>query len=79
MDSKWVCKDCICQFEASRPKLNVPWFKETLNFKHYHNHNGNVSKARIDMIKSRRLCPDGNGEVVITRNGRVTDRNAENY
>ena len=77
--SNWICKICVPRFKDIEPRKQLPYNKVMLNFKHYHNHNGNVSKARIDMIKSRRMHPDGNGEVVITRNGKITSRNAEDY
>ena len=67
-----ICTDC-------KPnKLNFIAV-ETVNLKNYKVNGGNVSKSRIDMIKSRRMHPDGNGEVVLTKNGKITDRLAQNY
>lgn len=60
------------------PKINFR-VQETVNFKNYKKNGGNVSAARIKMVKSRKVCPDGNGEVVMIDRGRITDRPAYNY
>ena len=42
--------------------------------------NKNVSVNRINMIKRRRLHPDGNGEVVLQNHaGKFTSRSADDY
>lgn len=51
----------------------------TVNLKYYTNNNGNVSENRIKMIKSRKLHPEGNGEVVLMDRGKITDRRANDY
>lgn len=39
-----------------------------------------VPRSRLNMIKSRALHPDGNGEVVLrSRSGKITDRLASDY
>jgi len=41
---------------------------------------GNVSKARIEMVKRRALHPDGSGEVVLkSETGKITSRSADDY
>lgn len=53
---------------------------DTVNFKHYKVNGGNVSKARVDMIKNRTIHPDGNGEVVLkSKTGKITNRLAGDY
>ena len=71
---KWFCKDCI-PYESSGSFMVVP----TVNFKWYDKNGGNVSARRVEMVKNRCLAPDGNGEVVMKQNGRVTDKRAYNY
>jgi len=68
-----VCTDC-------RPnKLNfLP--VETEHFKNYYKNGGNVSKNRINMVKSRCMHPEGKGEVVYKNKfGKVTDKLSQNY
>lgn len=66
-------------FEARK---NIPFLAKTmLNYKWYFKNGGNVSLARVDELKRRRMAPDGNGEVVLRDKfmGRITDRVAQNY
>lgn len=72
--SKYVCDDC-------EPKAIFNFLPvSTVNLRLYQRNKGNVSKARIDMIKSRCLHPDGSGEVVLkTKTGKITDRLASDY
>lgn len=71
---KYVCD--ICEPDPVFSFLPVP----TVNYKYYFKNNGNVSANRIKMVKARKLCPDGNGEVVMRdRSGKITDRLAYNY
>lgn len=73
----WKCGNCIYNSSDHDRQFTVI---ETVNFKWYGKNGGNVPKKRIEMIKSRRICPDGNGEVVMTNKfGKITDRKAVNY
>lgn len=74
---QWACEYCYPQTEEK--SIDFPHFVETVNFKHYYRNGGNVSKKRIEMVKSRRMHPEGKGEVVYTRNGKVTDTRSVNY
>ena len=82
-DFTWACKDCQSRIEftqSAEKKSDVFAVIPTENFKYYYKNGGNVSRARIEMIKSRRICPDGNGEVVtVNKFGKYTDRKAVNY
>lgn len=54
------------------------WFIETVNFKDYQKNGGNVSRARVEEFRRRRLHPEGNGEVVLAdKSGRITDKRAK--
>lgn len=75
VNSESVMQTCI---DCTPQKLNfIP--VETEHFKNYHRNGGNVSKARIRMVKSRRMHPEGNGEVILTKNGKITDKLSKNY
>ena len=76
-DGAWICLDCLLvRIDSNRAFL----FVATENFKNYYKNGGNVSRARINMIKSRCMHPDGNGEVVIkSRSGKPTNRRANEY
>lgn len=50
---------------------------EKVHFKEYKRNGGNVSRHRVEMIKSRCLAPHGKGEVVMkTKFGKITDKQA---
>ena len=73
----WVCGGCIPERAAT---VQMFGFVPTVHYEKYLKNGGNVSVARVAMIKSRKLCPDGNGEVVMkSRTGKITDRRATNY
>ena len=79
--SGFVCLQCHynAQNRASFDGNRLFHVVDTVNLRLYAKNGGNVSKSRIDMIKSRRLHPEGNGEVILTRNGRITDKLSANY
>lgn len=75
---RWICTDCLKDMQKPAQVPDFPYFKQTVHYPNYFKNNGNVSKARCDMIRKRRLHPDGNGEVVLTdRMGRPTNRLAK--
>jgi len=73
---KW-CK-YVCDYCEPKPIFNFLPI-ETENFKHYHTNGGNVSKARVENFKRRRINRDysSKGEVVMAdKLGRITDKRA---
>lgn len=81
-DSEFFCsanskRPTVCT-TCEPPRMNI-LFTKTINLKNYKKNGGNVSEARIKMIKNRKICPDGNGEVVMMDRGKITDRPAYNY
>ena len=71
---KYVCDTC-----EPKPVFNF-LVSDTINYKYYPKNGGNVSKARVEMMKSRYIVPDGNGEVAMKNDlGKRTDRKAYNY
>ena len=69
----WICDHCN-GFEV----VNAPLMVGTEYYKWYPK--GNVSRARINMVKSRCISPD-DGRTVVMRNhaGRITDRRGYNF
>ena len=68
---KWACRDC------SFVKTNTQLFhvKDTVFYKWYPK--GNVSKSRVEMVRSRAICPDDQRSVVMRNHaGKITDRKA---
>lgn len=74
---QWACEYCYPQTESKGSAF--PHFVETVNLKHYYKNGGNVSKKRIEMVRSRRMHPEGKGEVILTRNGKITENRSINY
>ena len=82
---------CDCgRYSDKRPCSICQWDKETasspnkLNFIAVNTvsfaQNKNVSVNRINMIKRRKIHPDGNGEVVLRDHaGKLTNRLASDY
>lgn len=75
--SKEKIEEFYC-FECKKNNINFLPI-DTINYKYYYKNKGNVSLNRIKMIKNRKLCPDGNGEVVMIERNKITDKLAENY
>ena len=60
-----------CMYIAEPDSIHIV---DTMNFRNYTNNNGNVSRARVELLKRRALAPDGNGEVIIkSKYGKYTD------
>ena len=77
-DDNWACN--ICQWNFLNKSKEQGHIGETVKIKYYNKNNGNVPVTRIEMIKHRRICPDGRGEVVsINKFGKYTDRRTPNY
>lgn len=74
---QWRCGFCPADSWPQREgRTSAPMAVDTVYYKGY----GNVSKARVEMMKRRVICPDGKGEVVMRdRNGKITDKRAYNY
>ena len=74
---RWVYREgFLCSKCYERPE-SVSMFTviPTVNYKEYKKNNGNVSANRIKSIRSRDLNPEG--EVVMVRAGKLTDKLAE--
>ena len=76
---KWVCLVCVSKYQVK--KENTFHFAEMVNFKEYRKNGGNVSKARINMMKNRKLCREDMRTVIMLNpiTGKQTDRRAYNY
>lgn len=81
-DGLFLCPQCHlnAQNRASFDKITLFSIIDTVNLRLYDKNGGNVSRARINMIKSRCLSPHGNGEIVMKNKfGKITDKQAVNY
>lgn len=78
----WVCLSCVPLLKPPEwnSKKHVFAVIPTVNFRYYYKNKGNMSAARIKMMKSRYIVPDGNGEVAMKDSlGRKTDKSSYNY
>lgn len=73
---KWACRNCTTLPSSTNDGI----LHSTVHYKWYNKKNGNVSAARVNMVRNRCLSPDDGRSVVMRGvSGVPSDRKAVNF